>query len=72
MRTYTLFVLDERYSVETVGFVEAADAAQATALAKLRLEESPRHISIEVCEDDVPVARISPTGVVCLSEGRAP
>lgn len=58
VRTFTIFMLDDRYKVPTVAFVEAPDAHAATALARRRLDESPHHRAAEVREADRPVGMI--------------
>jgi hypothetical protein len=52
MRTFTLFVEDDRYRVPTVALVTCADETSARKIAAARLAESPHHISIEVQDDD--------------------
>jgi hypothetical protein len=50
-----MFIL-ERYAIPTVAMVSVEDAARAPELAKARLNESPHHLSIELFENDAPLA----------------
>ncbi|HZZ90441.1 MAG TPA: hypothetical protein VFE13_19085 [Caulobacteraceae bacterium] len=52
MRTFNLFIEDDRYTVPTLAFVTARDKRAALRLAMRRLEESPHHLCVEVCEGD--------------------
>jgi hypothetical protein len=51
MRTFTLFVYDDRYSVPTIDFVVAGDADRARSLAAQRLLASIHHRHVEVSDD---------------------
>jgi hypothetical protein len=58
MRTFHFFIEDERYTVPTLAIVTVRDERRALELARQRLEESPHHLAVEVCEDDASLARI--------------
>ncbi|HZZ88010.1 MAG TPA: hypothetical protein VFE13_06710 [Caulobacteraceae bacterium] len=66
MRTFTFFMVDERYGVPTMDMISAPDEVRAAVLAQRRLAESDYHLEIEVRENDAPVARVSPGGVIWL------
>jgi len=50
MRTFSVFIEDERYSVPTLMFVVAADELRARELAIRELDASKNHLSVEVQE----------------------
>jgi hypothetical protein len=52
MRTYSLYIQDDRYSVSTLDFATASDEASIRAIALDRLESSPNHLAIEVWADE--------------------
>ena len=58
MRTFTLYLRDDRYAVPTLAFVHADDEGAALVLALKRLGESPHHTAIEVLEGDTPLFRV--------------
>lgn len=58
MRAFELFIEDDRYTVPTLDIVTAHDAARALALAKERLEASPHHLGVEICEGERVLARL--------------
>jgi len=45
--TYSFYIEDDRYSVPTLLFVDAADDASALRMARDKLAE-PHHVAIEV------------------------
>lgn len=47
--TFEFFLDDDRYAVPTLKLIEAASLAEAAALAKRLLRESPHHKGVEVC-----------------------
>jgi len=63
-----MFVRDERYSVPTVRFVTVASEECAVELAKAQLLESRHHLTVELCEDDTPLAQFDRDGVIWLNK----
>ena len=59
MRTFSLMIQDDRYTVPTVALVEALDEGQARDLAARRMNESPHHLAVEVFEDDALLFRVT-------------
>lgn len=74
MRTFNFFIEDDRYIVPTLAFATTSDQQRALELAKLRLDESPHHLAIDVFEDDKPAAHFvrggEPRSLRC-DDGRA-
>ena len=62
MRTFTLFVYDDRYSVPTIDFVVAGDVDRARSLAARRLLASIHHRNVEVSEDGGVLFNVRRTG----------
>jgi hypothetical protein len=58
MRTYSLYIEDDRYSVPTLQFVTAGDDAEIRRLAEAMLAK-PHHQSVEVREGDVVLFRLA-------------
>ena len=58
MRTYTLYIEDDRYSVPTLLFTTAVDDDAALRFANDVLAK-PHHRSVEVRDDDVVVFRLA-------------
>lgn len=52
MKTYTLYIHDDRYSVPSLDAVTVRDDERALEVAKDRLASSPNYRLIEVWEDD--------------------
>jgi hypothetical protein len=50
LRTFSCFIIDDRYAVPTLSFLLVGDEALARELALRRLMESPHHRGIEVLE----------------------
>ena len=48
MQSYELYIEDDRYSVPTLLFVEAATKGRAKAIATTHLLSSPHHRSVSV------------------------
>jgi hypothetical protein len=61
MQTYTLFIDDDRYSVPTLQFVTADDAAAMWRIAREKLSE-PHHLAVEVREGDLMLVHIERSG----------
>jgi len=57
VRTYFLYVHDDRYSAPTLDTVIVRDDARAIEIANLRLESSPHYRAVEVWEEDRVVFR---------------
>jgi hypothetical protein len=53
LRTFQLFIDDDRYSVPTLQLFESEDEAAARARARELLAESAHHRGVEVCENGV-------------------
>jgi hypothetical protein len=58
MRTFHLFIRDEREQAPALAVVTVSSAERALELARKRLEASPHHVAVEVHEGDALVARI--------------
>ena len=58
MKTYILYVHDDRYSVPTLDTVTVGDDARATEIAARRLASSPHYRAAEVWDDERLVCRI--------------
>ena len=58
MRTYTLFVEDGRYSVQTLLAIEAQDDEAALEAARRQLRQSAYYNCVEVWEDERLVGNI--------------
>jgi hypothetical protein len=52
LKTYILFVYDDRYTVPSLDTVIVRDDGRAIELAQQRLRSSPHYGGIEVWEDD--------------------
>jgi hypothetical protein len=52
LKTYTLYIHDDRYSVPSLDAVTVRDDERAREVAKDRLAASPQYRLIEVWEDD--------------------
>ena len=52
MRTYTLYVHDDRYSVPNLVFASAAGVDRARELANSELNRSEHHLAVDVREAD--------------------
>jgi hypothetical protein len=52
LKTYTLYIHDDRYSVPSLDAMTVRDDARALEVAKDRLAASPNYRLIEVWEDD--------------------
>jgi hypothetical protein len=52
VKTYLLYVNDDRYSVPNLDSVVVRDDASATAAAKVKLASSPHYGGVEVWDDD--------------------
>ena len=59
MRTYTLYIEDDRYSVPTLLFVSASDDASARRIAREKLSD-PHHLAVELREDERVICRLAP------------
>jgi hypothetical protein len=68
MRTYSLFIEDDRYSVPTLVVIEARSDDGAVAIAQRHLRESRHHQSVELCFEDRPLfkCRRAEVGTTCL------
>jgi hypothetical protein len=64
MRTFSIFIMDERYAVPTVALINVDDLLRAAEVAQARLEESPHHQSVELFEDDRPLALFDREGII--------
>jgi hypothetical protein len=53
LQDFRFLVIDRRYSVPTLHFVQARDERRARELAKKLLEESQHHRGVEVWTDDI-------------------
>lgn len=58
MRTFTLYVQDDRYSVPTLVIAVARNLEAALVMARQELERSLHHGGIEVREGDELVGRV--------------
>ncbi len=58
MKTYTLYVRDDRYAVPTLLTIDATDDDGACAYAEQHLSASIHYETVEVWEDDRLVARL--------------
>ena len=52
MKTYFLYVNDDRYSVPSLDSILAPDDARARDAAKAKLAASPHYGAVEVWDDD--------------------
>ena len=52
MKTYTLYIHDDRYSVPSLDAMTVRDDARALEVGQNRLAASPHYHLIEVWEDD--------------------
>ena len=48
MRTYTIFVEDDRYSVPTLAMIDTSSRARAEQVTLEKLTESPHHRAVEL------------------------
>lgn len=51
MKYLEIYVVDDRYSVPTLRFVDAKDEARARDVAEEILSESAHYLSVEVAQD---------------------
>jgi hypothetical protein len=58
VKTYTLFIHDDRYSVPSLDAVDAADDKQAETAARARLGASPHYHAVEVWDGERLVAKL--------------
>jgi hypothetical protein len=58
MRTFHLFISDERETTPRLAVVTVKSAERALELARNRLEASPHHVAVEVHEGDEMIARL--------------
>ncbi len=63
MRTYTVYIRDERYSVPSLVFVDARSEMLVADLARQKLEESAHHLAVEVLDGDTLLLRIARDGL---------
>jgi hypothetical protein len=63
LKTYTLFIHDDRYSVPSLDAVGAADDEAAAAVALARLGASHHYFAIEVWDGDRQIAQIDARSV---------
>ncbi len=63
MKTYTLYVEDDRYAAPTLLTVEARDDERVRELAQRRLAESPHYLGVEIWEDDRLVDQVKATSL---------
>jgi hypothetical protein len=52
MRTFTLYVHDDRYSVPNLVFADAGDKHAARAMAERELNRSEHHLAVDVREGE--------------------
>ena len=50
MRTFEIYVTDDRYSVPTLLLATVNEEARAREIAERLLDESVHHLGVEVCE----------------------
>jgi hypothetical protein len=62
VKTYILYVYDDRYSVPNLDTISVDDDALAIALAENRLASSHHYRAVEVWDDERPVGRIERDG----------
>ena len=55
MRTFQIYIDDDRYSVPTLHLATVAGEARALEIAKRLLEDSDHHLGVEVCEEGKPL-----------------
>jgi hypothetical protein len=53
VRTFELYIDDDRYSTPTLVLADVVDEERALELAKKKFAEDERHRGIEVCENGV-------------------
>ena len=58
MAAFAFFIEDDRYTVPTLEFALAPNAARARQLASERLTASPHHLSVLVHEDGQQIFRV--------------
>ena len=58
MRTYVIYVHDDRYTVPTLDSITASGDERARQLTRERLASSPHYHAVELWEDDRMVARL--------------
>jgi hypothetical protein len=51
LRSFEIYVFDDRYSVPTLHFVSAKDEARTRDIARRILGESDHHLGVEVSEE---------------------
>jgi hypothetical protein len=57
LKTYALYIHDDRYSVSTLDLVTASDDECVARIGMRRLAASPHHRSVEIWDDDRLVGR---------------
>jgi hypothetical protein len=55
MRTYEVYIQDNRYRVPTLRLLEAIDPVAARTTAESFMRESTHHLGVEVCQRGVRV-----------------
>ena len=58
VKTYTLFIHDDRYSVPSLDAVGAVDDEAARAAALARMGASPHYYAVEVWDGDRRIAQV--------------
>lgn len=58
VKTYLLYIHDDRYTVPTMDSVTVSGDERALQLARERLASSPHYYAVEVWEDDRLVGRV--------------
>jgi hypothetical protein len=56
MQTFSLLIFDDRHALPIVSTITVGDRAEAAEVARRRLAESPHQLSIELFEDNAPLA----------------
>jgi hypothetical protein len=51
LRTFAVYIEDDRYSVPTLNIVSLSDEARARDWAEGAMRENPHYQGVEVCED---------------------
>lgn len=59
MKTYVLYIHDDRYSVPTLDSITVADDERAKEVAAERLASSPHYRAAELWEDDRLVEKLA-------------
>jgi hypothetical protein len=58
LKTYTLYIHDDRYSVPSLDAVTVSGDARAREIAQGRLAASPHYRAVEIWEDDRFVGKV--------------